>query len=192
MYDSAYSHYSRFDYFAIALCTNIATQTLKITIPPVQEQRNGYDCGAFAVAFACDLAEGLDPVNRVYIRQILRPKIMNMIFESSKSQIMSTGQLVRLPNEIPQPPAVHNIDLLCTCRLPDITGFDLVSNVTTIQCTDCEETFHKSCIGNIPGNTYKWTCKRDTCRRRTNRKKVVTPMKIVENRGVYHTCKKTE
>ena len=192
VYDSAYTGYEQFDYFTIALCTNVAAESLTLTIPPSQAQTNAHDCGPFAVAFACDLAAGIDPLSRQYNPDQLREQIGEMLGSrvakpmGTKREHVSDGQVV-----------THHVDLHCTCRLPDISGFEFADHVFTMVCNDCQETFHDSCIRNMPKlrsrkcySAIKWTCKRDKCERRRRRKDVVTPVKLSMQRDVWQASKK--
>ena len=60
-----------------------------VKVMPVQHQTNGNDCDLFALAFAIDFAEGIDPSERFYdenalrnhLRQCFRNKKINQFLQ---------------------------------------------------------------------------------------------------------------
>ena len=52
---------------------------MKVSIEAVQQQKGQSDCGLFAVAFAFDIAAGVDPQNINYIQAEMREHLLSCL-----------------------------------------------------------------------------------------------------------------
>lgn len=133
---------------AALLCCSSSRITTRV--PKTQSQMGSSDCGVFAIAFATDLAFGLNPASHYYEQDKLRPHFI----ECLKSQ-----QMTPFPSKNIQPgkPNTEYLYVYCHCRMPD-DGKERMA-----QCTGCKEWYHESCE-NIPQAVFKddshdWKCK---------------------------------
>ena len=80
----------------------------------VQEQTNSNDCGLFALAFATDLCQGLDPTVQSYDQDNMRKYYINCVDSHNMVPFPRTSRWV--------PYHVINIKkavtLYCVCRMP--------------------------------------------------------------------------
>ena len=141
----------------IANLTVTSLDILTIQMVDVEKQCNGSDCGVFAVSIAHDLCAGFDPGNVKYDHKNIRSHLATCLEDTSfhrfpiltnkrKNEGIKTSQ---------------NIELYCTCRLPEGDDEEWVA------CETCGKWFHKHCA-DIPDTAFcaevSWECKDCTCR----------------------------
>ena len=129
---------------AIANLLQSGKQRIYLLLPEVQQQRDGSSCGVFALAFAHTLAEGKDPSNLDFPDEVgLRNHLFKCIIHKKMAPFY-TKQALYKPGK-----AMRSIfRIYCTCRLPD-SGDEMV------QCRNCNEWYHFTCIGVPPGTKLK-------------------------------------
>ena len=137
-----------------ALCqllskTEGGQQFLNVRILPCQQQTNGVDCGALAIANLMTLAFGKQPQNVKYtsdlrlnffdmIEKVEARMFDNIQYDQSQSKRMchigGISRLVNLPKEMR-----YSIQRICHCGNPATYG-----NVAF--CDGCKKPFHQSCF----------------------------------------------
>lgn len=125
---------------------------IEVTIPPVQQQSNGTDCGVFAIAFATALCYQLNPVSLKFNRQVIRAHLWDSI---------QNGYLGIFPFEEASSKEVDRsltIQVYCDCHLPYNPNKNRMA-----ECSECKQWFHKKCQ-QIPDKVFKferfkWQCK---------------------------------
>ena len=189
VYDSLYSRYSQFEDFVFALCRNVDAETLSCSIPPVQAQTIGYDCGPFAIAFACDLSANINSTHRQYNAKDLKGQILEMI-HTKKAKVMSRERGSVALGDI----MTRTIELQYIYRLPDISGWRAIKNVFTLKCSFCHILYRNSWIQNIPKFSIRkhyaginWHCKREGCQRRPEGEEDGIVVTLQKKRNVWHT-----
>ena len=96
---------------AALLCCSSSRITARV--PKTQSQIGSSDCGVFAIAFATDLAFGLNPASHYYEQDKLRPHFI----ECLKNQ-----QMTLFPSKNIQPgkPKTEYLYVYCHCRIPQM------------------------------------------------------------------------
>ena len=125
------------------LCCAVAAHRLQqdfITLK-VRLDHQTVDCGVFAIAFATDLAFGLNPASHHYEQDELRPHFI---------ECLKSEQMAPFPSKNIQPgkPKTEYLYVYCHCRMPD-DGEERMA-----QCTGCKEWYHESCES-IPQAVFK-------------------------------------
>ena len=122
----------------------------------VQQQRNGVDCGLYAIAFATSLAFGKDPTTLAYDETQLRTHLVRCLEAGRMSEfptINGNKRVVRCRQ------FSSTIELYCTCRLPYFKSSE--KGMAMAQCDGCLEWFHRRCK-NIPDSVFtierSWKC----------------------------------
>ena len=160
VYDSIYESTSEDAKWQIAALLRTKDKQIELKIQKVQYHNGNPDCGIFAVAFATDLAYGCNPTRRRYNPIHMRSHYL---------QCISTAQKVtQFPSTVkkPEAPNTEYIEVFCTCRLP--------ANESMIQCYECKEMYHKSCIDITPPDTLHWKWKCSTCTVTCNSERRIT------------------
>ena len=115
-----------------------------------QSQIGSSDCGVFAIAFATDLAFGLNPASHHYEQDKFRPHFIQCLKSEQMTPFTSN-------NIQPGKPKTEYLYVYCHCCMPD-DGEERMA-----RCTGCKEWYHESCE-NIPQAVFKddcndWICK---------------------------------
>ena len=127
---------------------------------PVQKQSNSSDCGLFALAFAFDLANNLDPSIITYNEKIFRKHLLACIENEEITEFPKTNEwLARTKDKTLF--EIHEV--FCSCR--DVFFEDDVKRDPKnfmAECCNCGEWFHQKCM-NIPTNVLtlpdaSWEC----------------------------------
>ena len=106
------------------------------------------DCGLYSLAFAYTLSSGKDPAKLEYSQVQFRENFL---------ECLKKGDITPFPHNAvmknPQKPSLRKFSVYCLCRLPN-TGDSMV------QCCECKEWFHFSCIGLDEDATLpeEWHC----------------------------------
>ena len=80
LYDSLYRGILPFTKEQIAALLFIQdSDQIEVSIPPVDQQTNGTDCGVFAIAFATALCYKLDPTSLKFNRRAIRAHLWNSL-----------------------------------------------------------------------------------------------------------------
>ena len=144
VYDSIYESTSEDAKWQIAALLRTKDKRIVLKIQKVQYQNECTDCGIFAVAFATDLAHGCNPSKCEYNQDLLRTHFLKCLSQQNMTPFPSTAKQFEAPK-------TEYIEVFCTCRLP--------ANGSMVQCSECKERYHTSCIGTTP--TLHWKC--STC-----------------------------
>ena len=112
---------------------------LIIHVMPVQQQKNGVDCGLFSIAFATSLAFREDPSNSTYDSAALRPHLIKCLTSGRISPFpkIEGKRVVRCK------PSTHTVEIFCSCRTPWTAQRN--SSYDMAQCCMCSEWYHKRC-----------------------------------------------
>ena len=125
-------------------------KNVKMVNQKVQVQRNGNDCGLFALAFATEICHGSSPVDCSYDASLLRKHLVCCFEGNHMTPFPRTYRRVIFHKNV----KTLNIPIYCICRLPS-------NNNPYVQCSQCSEWYHQDCV-NIPGNVVKstipWGC----------------------------------
>ena len=110
---------------------------LIIHVMPVQQQKNGVDCGLFSIAFATSLAFREDPSNSTYDSAALRPHLIKCLTSGRISPFpkIEGKRVVRCK------PSTHTVEIFCSCRTPWTAQRN--SSYDMAQCCMCSEWYHK-------------------------------------------------
>ena len=138
-----------------SFCSN---DELSMNIMPVQQQRNGTDCGLFAIAFATSLAYGDDPTELLYDDNQLCRHLLYCLKKEN---------MERFPSKPPKTRAIRckkqvdAVELFCSCRKPWKEG-EVDNRFDMAQCFTCAEWFHRLCE-RIPARIFNkeksvWNC----------------------------------
>lgn len=153
LYDRLFSGMSLFTKEQIAALLFVEDKDdIEVTIPPVQQQSNGTDCGVFAIAFATALCYQLNPASLKFNRQVIRAHLWDSI---------QNGYLGIFPFEEASTKEVDRsltIQVYCDCHLPYNPNKNRMA-----ECSECKQWFHKKCQ-QIPDKVFKferfkWQCK---------------------------------
>ena len=144
VYGSTYESTSEDAKWQIAALLRTKDNQIELKIQNVQYQNEFTDCGIFAVAFATDLAYGCNPSKCHYKQDLFRSHFLKCLHLQNMTPFPSTAKRFRAPK-------TEHIEVFCTCRLP--------ANGSMVQCSECKERYHTSCIGTTP--TLHWKC--STC-----------------------------
>ena len=119
----------------VASLVRLSQTYIFLTFPDVQQQVGSSDCGLYSLAFANTLSSGKDPAKLEYNQMQFREHFL---------ECLRKGDITPFPHDTvmknPQKPSLRKFSVYCLCRLPN-TGDSMV------QCCECKEWFHFSCIG---------------------------------------------
>ena len=132
---------------------------IKVNVKPVQQQRNGSDCGPFALAFATSLLNNDDPSQIVYDEVKLREHLIQC---HNKGKLTSFPKGVLHNKPIRRANAISiSMKLHCACRLPWDSSDEAESEYHMAQCDKCSSWFHRKCA-KIPSEVFdkkiQWQC----------------------------------
>ncbi len=109
-------------------------------------QDNSYDCGAYALAFATELAHMKDPALRVFDAKQMRQHIVSSMdsghilpFPKLRCRKIGFGKRVG---------AAHTETLYCLCRMPD-------DGTKYIECLQCVKWYHIKCVSLTTKGSYE-------------------------------------
>ena len=152
VYDSLYASVSNVTARVIASLLFCSAPRLTIRMMDVEEQKNGADCGVLSIAYAYDICSGMDPRKVIYDHMSIRNHLAKCLEECKFSRFPVLRE--RKSNDVKN---VQEIDLHCTCRLPEEKGVDMA------ECESCGVWFHRHCE-DIPAEVFArsnvhWICK---------------------------------
>ena len=156
VYDSLYSTLS--PSAVQQVCNLLHTKEAKLTVRmrDVQIQSGASECGLFSIACAVCLYQGKDPCKFSWTQELMRKHLTACL--SNQRMSLFPGKSRKVFAEIKS--SIH-VPVFCSCRMPE-------NNMGMIQCTRCEELFHKKCK-NIPRAVFKksiatWFCVMNVCK----------------------------
>ena len=113
VYDSMGGNLSKDMVPVIARMVKCEDEELMVKLMPVQHQTNGNDCGLFALAFATDIAKGVDPSERYYDEKALRNHLLQCFRNNEINQFPQEDMSVRDKH----PKIVYKVyEVFCICR----------------------------------------------------------------------------
>ena len=120
----------------------------------VTQQRNGYDCGIFSIAYAYDICRGKDPCQVDYNHKSIRRHLATCFEKKNITKFPSVGDR-SIVNRIRYS---ELIDLYCVCRMPE----KCEGEEDMVECELCRIWFHQKCL-DIPDHIFddkdnSWTC----------------------------------
>lgn len=140
IYDSAFEDLPNMELAVVASLVEISESMLKVKFVDIQMQRNGYDCGLFAIANATALAFGRYPSQEVYDVKNLRSHLIKCLenkhitpFPTHNKSYKSTRRKVKIKK-------IVDVPLYCVCKKPD-TG------TIYVFCDACNKEYHPECVG---------------------------------------------
>ena len=127
---------------AIASLLFCSAPKLTIRMMDVETQQNGPDCGILSIAYAYDICSGKDPCKVVYDHLSIR---------SHLAKCLEAGKFSCFPvlreRESKDVKHIQEIQLYCTCRLPE------EEDVDKAKCVSCGMWFHRHCV-DIPKKVF--------------------------------------
>ena len=92
------------------------------------------DCGLFALSFATDLCQGLDPTTQCYDQSLMRQHYVNCLESATMSPFPKTTR--RVPYHMVQNKT--SVPIFCQCRLPN-------DKREYVECFKCSTWYHTEC-----------------------------------------------
>ena len=143
VYDSLCKTISKETVRLIASLVYSPCSELRVTMMDVEKQSNGSDCGVLAIAYAFDLCSGLNPCTVRFDHSKIRSHLATCLENCQVSCFPVLGE---------RKIAVRNVELHCSCRMPEEKGDEMA------QCDVCHVWYHRHCM-NIESDVH-WECKR--------------------------------
>ena len=111
----------------------------------VQQQRNRYDCGIFAIAFATDIAHNHKPEQRTYNESVMRKHLLTQLENETMAPFSQQEKRVKHGKEV-----THHFLLYSKCRVSPLEDDPKESKGFFMAfCSVSGEWYHKRCE-NIP------------------------------------------
>lgn len=128
-------------------------KSITVKIVAVQQQHRPTQCGLYALAFATDLCNNVDPFSRVYYESKFRDHLLKCFVSEKIASFPSRDRKIVLAERLTK---VIMTDIFCICRLPE--------KLPMACCDLCSEWHHPSCV-TIPDDVFsdsnvKWWCSR--------------------------------
>ncbi|XP_019616298.1 PREDICTED: uncharacterized protein LOC109463869 [Branchiostoma belcheri] len=120
---------------------------LTIILPEVHRQKNVFDCGLFAIAWAVDIAQGQDVSSIAYDDREMRSHLEKCFKQGRLTpfpQLTNRRKKVGLTR-------VSRISLVCCCKQEEGLG-------RIEACRACQRIFHVSCLPVCPPSDGTWKC----------------------------------
>ena len=154
VYDSLYSELPTQTKEQICALQASQEPVIELIYVTVQSQRNGCDCGLFALAYATALCSGQNPECLLFKQSVMRVHLLQCLEEEDMKPFPC-----KTVNRAQQSNEMGKIEIFCKCRTQE--GGRMVS------CTGCGEWYHEECVP-IPkqvwrrNSKYEWYC--NNCR----------------------------
>ena len=150
VYDSLYSTLSPSAIRQICNLLHCKEAVVTMRMRDMQIQLGASDCGLFSIACAVCLCQGDNPCRFSWTQELMRQHLTDSFSNHRMSSF--PGKQRKVLSEIKQ--TIH-VPVFCSCRMPE-------NKLGMIQCTQCQEWFHKKCQ-NIPRAVFKksmstWRC----------------------------------
>ena len=104
------------------------------------QQKNGSDCGVYAIANLVTILFNIDPLSITYDRTELRPHLLRCL-EEGRFKPFPTKRAKRRRQSLSGCYHTLLVQLVCSCKMPNDTR-DLM-----FQCTTCKSYYHPKCQG---------------------------------------------
>ena len=124
------------------------SSTFSFDIMNVDGQRNSYDCGVYAIAYATHLVNGLDPVQYRWDSKNMRSHLLDCFLNKEMKLFPTLGKRKTALRSIKS----HSENIYCYCRLPNDPSKEM------IRCDACYKWFHITCIEGPCDTSDKWLC----------------------------------
>ena len=167
IYDSLHFDANNSDHVIANICSIVETPnpTIEYLVKSCQRQGNGYDCGAFAIAFAVSLAFGENPSQLVYDPAKLRDHLKISFSSNTLKPFPSTASRSKRLET-----TRFSQDVYCYCRQIDYVPIGQKS-LDWIYCDSCNESYHQKCVSTLPKTKRsKWYCEKPGCRQPVKQK----------------------
>ena len=131
--------------------------SIRVEIASVQQQEGVHECGLFAIAFAVAVCFDRKPESLYFNQKLMRKHLIKCL----NNELFELFPFKTTAENIPRPtPSLRSIKLFCVCNMPEC--YDKMM----IQCDNCNDWFHCSCV--LPNSTIPdvWMC--SICRSRYN------------------------
>ena len=115
---------------SITTIMNSQNHCLYLQFPEVQQQTDCSSCGLFALAYAFDICDGIDPSMVDYSQVNLWSHFLSCLKKKSISSF-GCGDVLYKPKSF-----TCRLRIFCLCRL----GEDMV------KCTTCHKWYHSTCV----------------------------------------------
>ena len=144
----------------IANISRTENSELEIHIPSCQQQKNGVDCGIFAVANAYYILSGIDVSSIRIVENKMRAPFL---------QCLEQGHFEPFPEKQTDvdtffsPESVISVEILCRCRMPWVWYHIKNPALNMADCDTCHQWYHRKCE-NIPSEvsdknkSVEWHC----------------------------------
>ena len=143
VYDSMGGNLSKDTVHVIARMVKYEDKELMVKLIPLQHETNGNDCGLFALAFASDFAEGIDPSEPYYDKKALRNHLLQCFRNNKINQFLQEDMSVKSkPSKI----VCKVYEVFCICK--DVFFEEDVEKEPEnfmAECSKCEEWYHRKC-----------------------------------------------
>ena len=143
VYDSMGGNLSKDTVYVIARMVKYEDKELMVKLIPLQHETNGNDCGLFALAFASDFAEGIDPSEPYYDKKALRNHLLQCFRNNKINQFLQEDMSVKSkPSKI----VCKVYEVFCICK--DVFFEEDVEKEPEnfmAECSKCEEWYHRKC-----------------------------------------------
>ena len=100
----------------------------------VQWQKEGSDCGLFAIAFAFSLCCGIDPTTVRFEQEKMRPHLIKCLETKTCSMFLSNP----IRKKAKYVEKCESISIYCSCCLPN-------DGKPMVQCCQCLNWYHSAC-----------------------------------------------
>ena len=139
IYDSAQGSYLRSSVVE-CLAKYIPTKTgdsLTFRFILCDKQKNGNDCGMYAICNMVSLLHNQDPCSLVYPAERLR-RHLRLCMENRSFTVFPYCDIGCKPGS--RVTAIHTENLFCTCKMPE-------DDSLYFECTKCRKWYHPQCQG---------------------------------------------
>jgi hypothetical protein len=139
----------------IADLMHTSCPSIRVNYINVQYQNGGNDCGLFAIAMAHAVCSGQDPSQLRFDQDLMR---LHLVYAMENQLLMPfplkcSGAPTTYTGK---PPREDQIDIYCTCRLPD-------NGRRMVECSGCSKWYHVTCMNvsrRVLNNSLPWYCGR--------------------------------
>ena len=127
---------------------------VQVKVMNVGQQKNSYDCGAYAIAFSTSLLNGDDPTQLTYLG--VRGHLVSVLKVQSVCVDPFPSKVTVRTNPVKQ---VVKVAVHCIC-------WGTIMEGDMIECNRCVKLFHKDCVRAPSPN--RWCC--SSCKKRKSNK----------------------
>lgn len=180
IYDSLYCSVSPSVKAQIACLLATRKELIELKFMDVQMQSGKYDCGLFAVAFACALVCGEHPGKFLFEQQEMR-KHLRMCLQQRSISMFPVKKTRRVLDRVK---SKDLIEIFCICRMPQIPGIEM------IECSKCKSWYHVPMCVQVLQEAKKrgacWFC--DNCATQNNPSYITVPWHSENSKLTWILC----